>query len=542
MPYSKVLAEAYANMDPARAYMLPNNMSPKNLSLAWVDHWMPSCLQVITTTTLWLIILLAEKKTLDSPHSSSFSLLQVMIPTMSELVRRNRTTWQRIADKQLLVDVTFSEFISTANGLQIPGYANLSFQFDKNADLLVPNSILNINNQSLQALLRKNSTTHNDLFTISGIWYNNSVRVWTDLQFTGGSTTPPRVTFLTLPRESSSGLFRAVFIMTLILEAFFVASLIAIIINRDKPAIRKNSFSFLCIIIIGCIVELASTFPGYVSRAYDNKLTCQSVSYLSHLGFALAFGGILLKVWRIYRIFTNTRAGGVNLQDSTLLRYQAAIFTTFLGLLLAQTFGVSMVVVKGEEAVDDLTSLVWTVCRIDSLEFVMLALEFLILIFGAVLAFKTRRIQEEYKESQSLGICVYNCLFLLIIALIVDSVLLSTPTPESKHMIHFVRVALTTGTIVTLLCIPKLIWPYTGGQGWSTKYSNDINRNPRSTMATTNTGQGSSTERSEKIKEDYEKKLRELETRKDEVISDLKREIVALKDQIEEMKAGSSRL
>ncbi|KAJ3079606.1 hypothetical protein HK102_003668, partial [Quaeritorhiza haematococci] len=260
---------------------------------------------------------------------------------------------------------------------------------------------------------------------------------------------------LTIGREPSTQLFLGVLIATIILEIYYAVAFVALYVNRQKGPVKRNSFTFLSIIVLGCMVQLSSSFPGYTSPSYNSPAVCHAVSYLVHLGFALAFGGILLKVYRIYRIFSNKTGMILQLADTILLQYLAVIFVVFLCLLFVQTFATPLALVQSEQPIDRLTTSAWDLCVGDQIEYLLLALEILMLTVGAYLAVVTRKVDEDYNEAQSLGVCVYNVLFVLILAVIVDSVIASSPTPETKHLIHFVRDALTTATVVSILCVPK---------------------------------------------------------------------------------------
>ncbi|KAJ3087426.1 hypothetical protein HK102_011147 [Quaeritorhiza haematococci] len=111
--YSQLLYRAYANMDPSKSFPLPYGNAPRNLSLTFSQDLSPA------------------------------SCLAFLIPTLSELVRNGKTSWTKIANRQLLTDVPLSDFVAAANGLKISGSANVSFEFDQNADLMMPVAIHN---------------------------------------------------------------------------------------------------------------------------------------------------------------------------------------------------------------------------------------------------------------------------------------------------------------------------------------------------------------------------------------------------------------
>ncbi|KAJ3085760.1 hypothetical protein HK102_013850, partial [Quaeritorhiza haematococci] len=426
---------------------LPERSAPYN-------QLMNTVLSGIDTNSSFKVdsVLPMQENDLASP-----SCLMAIVPTLAELVKRNKTSWRSISKGNLLKDVSLKYFLQVANELQVPGLRNTSFQFDTSTgDPYAPFQIYNAFNKTrlLELMKPDSSLVPVSLLQPIGIWLGGSIKLDRAAVFPDGSTTPPRVVPLAIPYQRSQPLFLGVLITGILLEVSFAGILAMIVIKRNTAPVRKNSFRFLCLIVVGCMVLLASSFPGFVS-AYDTHGTCMALGYLAHLGFAVTFGSICLKVYRIWRIFTNQAATNVNLPDEYLLKCLVAIFALFLLLLLGQTFATPWVFNTYSSTIDELTTKTWSICKPDILEYVLLALEFIMLAGGTYLAVMTRGINEDYNEAQSLGLSIYNAFFLLVVAVAVEAVL--TPLPETKHLIGFLRVSLTTSAIVGVMCITKLI-------------------------------------------------------------------------------------
>ncbi|KAJ3087250.1 hypothetical protein HK102_011493 [Quaeritorhiza haematococci] len=168
-----------------------------------------------------------------------------------------------------------------------------------------------------------------------------------------------------------------------------------------------------------------------------------SRDYLNHLGFFMIFTAIILKEYRLYRIFNNKSAAIIKLPDEVLLRYYIGAIPISLLILFLNTFTNGFRLREHSRQIDELTTEAWSVCGVSSLSYILLALEFVMLAIGSVFAWLTRNVRDEYNEARSLGFSVYNSLFLLIVAVVLQSVMM--PTYES-----------TTATIVGAMCAPKL--------------------------------------------------------------------------------------
>lgn len=63
-------------------------------------------------------------------------------------------------------------------------------------------------------------------------------------------------------------------------------------------------------ILVGCILcyvsVLVNGMDAAIVGAKNRKYTCLAEIWLLSLGFTIAFGSVMLKTWRIFKIFTNT--------------------------------------------------------------------------------------------------------------------------------------------------------------------------------------------------------------------------------------------
>ncbi|KAJ3082019.1 hypothetical protein HK102_001972 [Quaeritorhiza haematococci] len=254
--------------------------------------------------------------------------LSTAIPTMSELVNRGMVTWTDIATGTLLTKVPLATFIRVMNELKLPGFGERPFAFDaKTGDpvsavkYILGTVIYNKTKLEMAQTWTSSSTLY--LSEYVGVWYNGSIIMEKDFTFPDGSKSPPRVMPRVLEPVRSTTLFLSMLVVTLILEALYVLTLIAIILKRKSPAVRKNSVIFTSFIVFGCICIQATIIPEYFG-GFDTSAGCRSAFFLFHIGFAFTFGACFLKVYRIHRILNN-RNGSTKLRDPILLQYYSVI-------------------------------------------------------------------------------------------------------------------------------------------------------------------------------------------------------------------------
>ncbi|KAJ3079236.1 hypothetical protein HK102_003935 [Quaeritorhiza haematococci] len=387
------------------------------------------------------------------------SCVYSMIPAMSTLVSRNLTTWQDIARGNILRNVTLSQYLNAANAAKMPGQSPprpMSWD-EKTGDPLIDLYITNVRNKTLMALAAKPNDTTNVMFADTiGTWYNSTFSMMQAMTFPDGTTTPPRVTNLVLDFIRNEGLFIAGFAITILLEVIFFVTLMSIHLKRNTPAVRKNSPTFLLLIVAGCFLIQGSVIPLYFGNL-DSFAICRASDFLFHMGFAVTFGAILLKVYRIYRIFTNqSQASPLNLQDAVLLRYYSLALSVFLIIVLAEMFGTQLNLKASAQEIDDLTKRAWSVCVPDTIGYILLILELGMLVVGTYFAVNTRKVKEDYNEAHALGVSIYNCLFILVISVIITAAIPSI-TPDIVFLVHFLRSALVTVTVIAVMCLPKVL-------------------------------------------------------------------------------------
>ena len=250
------------------------------------------------------------------------------------------------------------------------------------------------------------------------------------------------------------------YITSSLLAATAMAILVLLFVYRGHPVIMKSSRRISNLIAVGGLLCAVSVIISI--EATRSTWVCYGQVIFLALGFILLFGGLVVKTYRIYHIFSQTKMGfKVNLPDAILL------LKFFLPLIAAE---LTLVVVHCLLSLGPVTSV-----EIDSLYYTQqcgaasstVGLISLTLLFvfnvaiafaGAVLGFRTRRVRSDYNESRYIFAAIYNTVVLAI--LFVPLVIVLSANAGLGALPAFIRgLGVSLGALTTLLIlfVPKML-------------------------------------------------------------------------------------
>ncbi|XP_027040338.1 gamma-aminobutyric acid type B receptor subunit 2-like [Pocillopora damicornis] len=253
-----------------------------------------------------------------------------------------------------------------------------------------------------------------------------------------------------------------------VLLCFF--SLLFNVTYRKHQFIKMSSPKFNDITVIGCLLSYIEMFlSAYANSDYTEHdiSLCYIRIWLLSTGFTLAFGGIFVKTWRVYKIFTNTQMrkelGNLS-STSLLLRLCVALFVDFIFLstwtaidpMTMETEKIDNKVpnddsdFKEQLVIHQCTSshyMTWLIS--------MSGLKGIMLIFGVFLAWETRNVHyPSLNDSKNIGLAVYNVFMFSCLAIVAEFVVFPPLKTQVQRSIVFVA---TTSTIA-LLFVPKVLY------------------------------------------------------------------------------------
>jgi hypothetical protein len=232
---------------------------------------------------------------------------------------------------------------------------------------------------------------------------------------------------VTLPVQwtLSSGISAFVIAVSAIGLAVCVALAVFVMEYRNHPMIRSASPLFLLLSLCGLMVLFVS---GFVLVSGVSVVGCSAFSWLVNVGLQLTFSPLFAKTWRIYRIFGRRKLSVVAIPNRRLLMMVGVLLCVEL-LLMAVWQGVGnlqpqVLDVQTSTPVSSTVAAIASRMQVDeyvqcgvpsgaarSMFIVVCVEKALLFVWGAMMAFSTRKVSSTYNEAQGITLALYNTLF-----------------------------------------------------------------------------------------------------------------------------------
>ena len=192
-----------------------------------------------------------------------------------------------------------------------------------------------------------------------------------------------------------------------------LAALTLVALYRNHPVMRSSSWWFVFTSLGGVGLMLIGLL-FWVSEA--TAANCNAFSWCTNLGFMLTFSPLFAKTWRIYRIFGGKKLNVVKISNrklSTMVLFFISAETLILSIW--QAVGplqpVMTMQTTGSPAVEHQYIQCGTLGDGGRFLIVIGVTKGALLLYGALLAFSTRRVTDHFNESQSIAWAIYNVVF-----------------------------------------------------------------------------------------------------------------------------------
>lgn len=222
--------------------------------------------------------------------------------------------------------------------------------------------------------------------------------------------------------DSALGL--AVLILNGAVMLLAVSMIINTLVYRNTVVIRSSAYIFCVLVLIGVTLGALSSY-FWLGTPTDS--TCMLRAWLGGLGFALSYGGLIVKNYRIWRIFS------VHSLDTKIADSDRALIVK--GILPMLSLEVVILILW--QAIDPMRVFredtspflgeneLFLACRsIDVWPVVIFFVpKGVLLIFGTVVSYKTRDIKsqfKQYKESKEIGWCIMVTVLFAVFTLMVN--------------------------------------------------------------------------------------------------------------------------
>lgn len=261
---------------------------------------------------------------------------------------------------------------------------------------------------------------------------------------------PPRNLF-----RASDGMRWALLGVTIALTLVPIIISFVFIKHRLHAVVVASSEVFVHIILYGAVLTYAGLIAFQVG--FDNA-GCMIFPWLSSVGFAVMYGALFAKTYRIWTVFRGLK---------TLKR--ANVTNQQLGIIVAIFVGIEIILLIVWTAVSPLqyrtipdgTPTIpndYENCYSENSHIffaIGLAIKGAYLILGIVMAFVTRKVQSDFSESKYISFSVYGTFVSLVVILVV--LFITGLNPTIRFILTTIGGWVVINTIVLTLSVPKLI-------------------------------------------------------------------------------------
>lgn len=301
-----------------------------------------------------------------------------------------------------------------------------------------------------------NATFNTSLPVKVGTWSNGTIALQSGLYyFTGGLTSPPQTPPIIIPVNMSIRLGFVIFVAACSLLT--ISLLIYMYLHIQFRIIQASSPTFLCLVVVGANFSYIGTFIAIVT---PTVFTCSAYQWFKYLGFAIVFGSLLIKTYRIEIIF-NSKGRKVSAIKDIYLLIRLLAYIAFWILLLAIYVGVSDLrptVYRLKEVNTDTFFIQFRIsqtCDYGYFNYGLMGLVLLTLLYGCVLTYLVRDTPSAFNESKWIGLSIYNWTF---VGIIVQTIILKAiQDPDMIYAAEAIMTVITQTGVVALMFIPKVL-------------------------------------------------------------------------------------
>lgn len=229
---------------------------------------------------------------------------------------------------------------------------------------------------------------------------------------------------------------------------------------RKDPRLRASSPLIMAISLVGIICMYVAVVLLVLT---PSTATCSVLGWMSQLGYTLTFAPLLAKAYRIYRIFGRKRLRVLCITDRQLLLFIAVTVSVDAVLLTASSaLGGSGPMLPASFTLtlsSDLRQHVYSLCQPAAHTTIVFTVQAILkcgmLVAGVLLAFATRGVSDEFNESKSMSLAVYN--LVLVLVLIVPITVVVNAVGDAYVILLLFLVAWVATFTLGVLFIAKLV-------------------------------------------------------------------------------------
>ncbi|CAL8344050.1 unnamed protein product [Merluccius merluccius] len=241
--------------------------------------------------------------------------------------------------------------------------------------------------------------------------------------------------------------------------ALDLAGMLVVYHFRRNKRIRTSGLVLVETVLFGALLLYS---PVMVLFLQPSVLGCILLRWLRLLGFSITYGTIILKIYRVLKVFLSRTAQRTPYMTSwRVLRLLGLILLVVSWFLVAWTSAVCQSPAAMTQALISagLTpqGLQFSMCLLDRWDYMMAVAEFLFLLWGVYLCHAVRTVPSAFHEPRYLAVAVYNELVFSTVFHLVRFSLAPGLHPDWMLLLVFGHTHLTVTVTLGLLLVPKFL-------------------------------------------------------------------------------------
>ncbi|XP_023671526.2 metabotropic glycine receptor [Paramormyrops kingsleyae] len=261
-----------------------------------------------------------------------------------------------------------------------------------------------------------------------------------------------------LVQEDSALRLAAVSFQGLCMGVAIISMLLVYHFRRSKR-IKASGLVLLEAILSGSLVLY---FPVMILYFQPSIFLCVLLRWARLLGFATVYGTVILKLYRVLKVFLSRTAQRIPYMTSwRVLRLLGIILLVVCWFLVAWTLAAFQNMDRGRSLIDmGLTpdGQQFSLCLLDRWDYMMAVAELVFLLWGVYLCYAVRTVPSAFHEPRYMAVAIYNELTVSGIFHVIRFMLAPGLHPDWMLMLFFTHTQLTVTVTLGLLLVPKFLF------------------------------------------------------------------------------------
>ncbi|KAK3083240.1 hypothetical protein FSP39_017567 [Pinctada imbricata] len=230
---------------------------------------------------------------------------------------------------------------------------------------------------------------------------------------------------------------------------------------RKTRVMVAGMWPLLEIILLGAILLYTTVIIQYFE---PTTTICIIIPWFREVGFAIVYGALVLKIYRLLAEFQSRKAHRVHVRDKDLLKYLCCVMVVVIGYMSAWTTVTFDHIREGKDIIqtgytpDD--ELKYLMCKAGWWEYVIEIAELLFLMFGIYMCYRVRSAPSEYSEGTYVSAAICYEAVISIVYYILRHVYWLELHPDYMFLMSFIRCQLTATVTLVLIFGPKLLFAH----------------------------------------------------------------------------------